>query len=126
MMSPNKWTDTQKERAEILFREFPAIKRAFSLTHSLRMIFSQKCSKEQGAESLRSWYGKVAEFGNKAFNDIAAAMYDRENEILNYFVNRSTNASAESFNAKVKQFRALLRGIIDRNFFLFRLTKIYA
>lgn len=72
------------------------------------------------------WYGKVAEFGNKAFNDIAAAMYDRENEILNYFVNRSTNASAESFNAKVKQFRALLRGIIDRKFFLFRLTKIYA
>lgn len=126
MMSPNKWTDTQKERAEILFREFPAIKTAFSLTHSLRMIFSQKCSKEQGAESLRSWYGKVAEFGNKAFNDIAAAMYDRENEILNYFVNRSTNASAESFNAKVKQFRALLRGIIDRKFFLFRLTKIYA
>ena len=53
-------------------------------------------------------------------------MYDRENEILNYFVNRFTNASAESFNAKVKQFRALLRGIIDRKFFLFRLTKIYA
>lgn len=90
------------------------------------MVFSQKCSKEQGAESLRPWYGKVAEFGNKAFNDIAAAMYDREDEILNYFVNRSTNASAESFNAKVKQFRALLRGIIDRKFFLFRLTKIYA
>lgn len=32
----------------------------------------------------------------------------------------------ESFNAKVKQFRALLRGIIDRKLFLFRLTKIYA
>ena len=45
---------------------FPAIMTAFSLTHSLRMIFSQKCSKEQGAESLRSWYGKVAVFGNKA------------------------------------------------------------
>lgn len=38
MMSPEKWTDTQKERAEILFREFPDIKTAFSLTHSLRMI----------------------------------------------------------------------------------------
>ena len=33
------------------------------------------------------------------FNDIAAAMYDREDEILNYFVNRSTNASAESPHA---------------------------
>ena len=85
-----------------------------------------KGTKEQGAESLRSWYTKVGEFGNKAFNDIAAAMYDREDEILNYFVNRSTNASAESLNAKIKQFRALLRGIVDKRFFLFRLTKIYA
>ena len=90
------------------------------------MFFSQRCTKEQGAESLRSWYTKVGEFGNKAFNDIAAAMYDREDEILNYFVNRSTNASAESLNAKIKQFRALLRGIVDKRFFLFRLTKIYA
>jgi transposase len=126
MMSPEKWTDTQKERAEILFREFPDIKTAFSLTHSLRMIFSQRCTKEQGAVSLHSWYSKVGEFGNKAFNDIAAAMYDREDEILNYFVNRSTNASAESLNAKIKHFRAQLRGIIDRKFFLFRLMKIYA
>ena len=126
IMSPDKWTDTQKERAGILFRGFPDIKTAFSLTHSLRMIFSQRCTKEQGAESLRSWYTKVGEFGNKAFNDIAAAMYDREDEILNYFVNRSTNASAESLNAKNKQFRALLRGIVDKRFFLFRVTKIYA
>ncbi|TMO59172.1 DDE transposase, partial [Pseudoalteromonas aurantia] len=74
MMSPEKWTGTQKERAEILFREFPDIKTAFSLTHSLRMIFSQRCTKEQGAVSLHSWYSKVGDFGNKAFNDIAAAM----------------------------------------------------
>ena len=126
MMSPDKWTDAQKERAEILFREFPDIKTAFMLTHSLRMIFSQRCDKEQGRKSLRDWYGKVGEFGNKAFNDIAAAMYDKEEEILNYFVNRATNASAESFNAKIKHFRAQLRGIVDKEFFLFRLAQIYA
>lgn len=126
MMSPNKWSETQKERAEILFREYPEIQTAHTLTHSLRMIFSQKCSKEQGKVSLQGWYDKVAEFGNKAFNDIAAAMYDREDEILNYFVNRATNAAAESLNAKIKHFRAQLRGIVDKKFFLFRLTKIFA
>ena len=73
------------------------------------------------AHGTRKWVNLA-----KAFNDIAAAMYDREDEILNYFVNRSTNASAESLNAKIKQFRALLRGIVDKRFFLFRLTKIYA
>ncbi|HJD74713.1 transposase, partial [Bacteroides reticulotermitis] len=37
-----------------------------------------------------------------------------------------TNAASESFNAKIKQFRAQLRGVRDINFFLFRLSKIYA
>ena len=52
----------------------------------------------------------------------------RENyiDILNFFDNRSTNASAESFNAKIKNFRAQLRGISDIKYFLFRLQKIYA
>ena len=63
--------------------------------------------------------------GSCTFNDIAAAMYDREDEILNYFVNRSTNASAESLNAKIKDFRAQLRGVIDKKFFIFRLVKIF-
>ena len=45
---------------------------------------------------------------------------------LNFFNNRSTNASAESFNAKIKSFRAQLRGVTDVKYFLFRLTNIYA
>ena len=47
-------------------------------------------------------------------------------DILNYFNNRSTNASAESFNAKVKYFRILYKGVRDRSFFLFRLSKLFA
>ncbi|MBT6006737.1 MAG: transposase, partial [Prolixibacteraceae bacterium] len=35
-------------------------------------------------------------------------------------------ASAESFNAKLKAFRAALRGVVDIEFFLFRVAKIYA
>lgn len=95
-------------------------------TQVIHIYLDENEQKLDRRDGLRSWYTKVGEFGNKAFNDIAAAMYDREDEILNYFVNRSTNASAESLNAKIKQFRALLRGIVDKRFFLFRLTKIYA
>ncbi|MCM4173643.1 transposase [Arenibacter sp. TNZ] len=46
--------------------------------------------------------------------------------ILNYFINRSTNASAESFNAKIKVFRAQFRGVRNTEFFLFRLTQLFA
>jgi transposase len=44
----------------------------------------------------------------------------------NYFDNRSTNASAESLNAKIKAFRTQFRGARNAEFFLFRLTQIYA
>ncbi|MDY3852852.1 MAG: transposase, partial [Prevotella sp.] len=40
--------------------------------------------------------------------------------------NRASNAMAESFNAKIKLFRANLRGVADKKFFLFRIAKIYA
>ncbi len=45
--------------------------------------------------------------------------------ILNYFNNRSTNASAEYFNAKTKEFIAQFSGAKDIKFFLFRLTKLF-
>jgi transposase len=47
-------------------------------------------------------------------------------EIPNFFNNRNTNANAESFNAKIKNFRANLSGVTDVKFFLFRLEKLFA
>ena len=37
---------------------------AHSLTHSLRMIFAQKCDKEAGRKSIKKWYAKVVKFTN--------------------------------------------------------------
>lgn len=47
-------------------------------------------------------------------------------DIINFFERRATNAEAESFNAKIKAFRAQFRGVRDRAFFLYRLAKLYA
>jgi transposase len=124
--SADKWTEKQKLRAQLLFELYPDIQRAYSLTHSLRMIFSKNSVKDAARLSLARWYNKVAESEFKSFNTIAATVYEHYEEILNFFINRSTNASAESFNAKIKAFRAALRGVVDMDFFLFRLTKIYA
>ncbi|WP_146216268.1 transposase, partial [Arenibacter sp. ARW7G5Y1] len=41
-------------------------------------------------------------------------------------LNRSTNASAESFNAKVKAFRSQFRGVRNTEYFLYRLIKLYS
>ncbi|MFD2967285.1 DDE transposase, partial [Sphingobacterium bambusae] len=34
--------------------------------------------------------------------------------------------SAESFNAKLKAFRSIFRGVRDAKFFLYRVMKLYA
>lgn len=124
--SPEKWTESQRMRAGILFKEYPDIKRAYSLSHSLRLIFNRRSTKDSARLNLARWYNQVEESGFDSFNTIAATLYDRVEEILNFYVNRSSNAAAESFNAKIKQFRAQLKGVVDIQFFLFRLTKIYA
>jgi transposase len=124
--SADKWTDKQKERAKILFAQYPDIEQAYSLTHSLRMIFTRNSRKEVAYTKLAQWYNKVEECGFKSFRSIMNTIHTHYKEILNYFENRSTNASAESFNAKLKAFRATLRGVVDIKFFLYRVAKIWA
>jgi transposase len=124
--SPDKWSHTQKTRAKILFAQYPDIQKAFSLTHQLRMIFSLTKDKGVAYSKLAKWYNEVTDSGFNAFNTISATIYTHYKEILNFFDNRSTNASAESFNAKLKAFRASLRGVRDITFFLYRVAKIYA
>lgn len=124
--SPNNWSESQKTRAKILFKLYPDIRQAFSLVHSLRCIYNQKHPKNVAIAKLALWFNKVTDSEFKSFNSISATMYARYDKILNYFNNRSTNASAESFNAKIKAFRSTQRGVRDVSFFLYRLAKIYA
>ena len=90
------------------------------------MIFSKNTVKDAARLSMAKWYNKVEEAGFRSFNVIAATFYEHYDDILNFYTNRSSNAAAESFNAKIKAFRAALRGIVDERFFLYRLAKIYA
>ena len=124
--SAEKWTDKQKQRAAILFAEYPDIEKAYGLCHSLRMIFSKNTIKDAARLSMARWYNKVEEAGIHSFNVIAATFHEHYDEILNFYNNRSSNALAEAFNAKIKLFRANLRGVSDRKFFLFRIAKLYA
>lgn len=124
--SAEKWTAKQKMRAQVLFELYPDIKKAYGLTHSLRMIFTQTKEKGVAYTRLAKWFNDITDSGFKSFNTISATVYAHYPEILNFFDNRSTNASAESFNAKIKSFRATLRGVTDTSFFMFRLAKIYA
>ena len=124
--APSNWTENQHQRSKILFGQCPDIKLAFKLTQRLRNIFNNAKSKEGAYTKLAHWYKEVEDTGFKAFNTIANTVTIDYRSILNYFINRSTNASAESFNAKIKAFRAQFRGVKNIEFFLYRLTTIFA
>lgn len=120
------WTSDQKKRAELVFERFPDLKTAYELTTSLSRIFTDTTDKIWGLTRLAKWHEKVRQAGFKAFNTVARSIENHYQTILNYFDNRSTNASAESFNAKIKAFRAQFRGVRNVEFFLYRLTQLYA
>jgi transposase len=123
--SRDKWTEKQNERAQLLFGLYPDIKKAYSLTQQLRGIYNGHNNKHIAMTKLVHWYKNVEDSGFKNFNILLNTITVNYQSILNYFDNRSTNASAESFNAKVKAFRSQFRGVRKVDFFLFRLSNLF-
>ena len=121
-----RWTKSQCERAQILFHLYPDIKRAYKLSYRLFEIYNRQISPEVARTKLAHWFKHVEESGFDSFSTIRRTFETHYQTILNYFRARSTNAAAESFNAKIKEFRRQFRGVVDVKFFLFRLCKIYA
>ena len=110
----------------VLFREYPDIKKAYYLSMRLGLIYHQCRHKDVALTRLARWYDEVDKSGFLAFGRVARSIQTHYLEIINFFEKRSTNAASESFNAKIKNFRAQFRGVKDKAFFLYRLTKIYA
>ena len=124
--SREKWTPKQSHRAEILFNRYPMLEIAYNLSRKLSNIFSQKITKQVAYKKLALWFSEVEKSGMKSFSSIVNTIYHNYDTILNFFNNRSTNAGAESFNAKVKALRRQFRGVSNIPFFLYRLSNLYA
>lgn len=120
------WMPSQRHRAELLFNLYPDLHQGYKISQELSSILSHSKGRLVAFKKLALWYNKVEKLGFKSFNTIARTIQNNYQTILNYFDNKSTNASAESFNAKIKAFRAQFRGVSNVKFFLFRLSKIYA
>ena len=89
-------------------------------------IFNKNYSKSVALTKLAHWYETVNELNISHFNSVIQTMQNNYATIVNYFNRRATNASAESFNAKIKAFRSQFRGVRDNAFFIFRLCNLFA
>lgn len=122
----SKWNAQQQERAGILFRMFPRLEQAYNIYLELVDIFNKKSVPSEARLNLARWYNKVEDFGDEGFNKVIETFENHSHSIINYFVDRLTNASAESFNAKIKAFRSQFRGVGDIKFFMYRLATLYS
>ena len=121
----DQWTPHQAKRAAILFEKYPILYKAYKLTLSFRSIY-KITNKEEALIKIRVWKQNVEELKITEFNSVVNSIENHINGIMSFFNNRNTNANAESFNSKIKNFRANLRGVTDVKFFLFRLHKLFA
>lgn len=122
----NKWTESQKLRAEILFKKYPDIEKAYDLSMMFRNIYETAKSKTSANEQFVKWSEKVKNYNFDSFITASESVNSHKKTILNFFTNRTTNALAESFNSKIKAFRSVFRGVRDIDFFLYRVSLIFA
>ncbi len=123
--NPLNWTANHQERTKILFENYPKLKEVHDHVIEFRNIY-QVNEKRNAKQKLLDWIEKISRLEVTEFNSVMHTIEYNFEQILNLFENRSSNASAESFNAKLTLFRANLRGDRDKSFFLFRLMKLFA
>lgn len=122
----DKWSTRQQERMRLLFAMYPKLKEAYDIVNKLRAIFrSKSLTKETAKIKLQDWYKDITSCTLREIKSARDAIKSREDNALNFFINRATNASAESLNSKLKSFRAQVRGVSDLPFFMYRVCKIY-
>lgn len=121
------WSESQKERAAILFREFPEIEKAYRLMCHFRHFYQVKVGDTTKAkEKLKEWYGEVSKEEIEEMMNFASTIAAHEGTILNYFDTGQTNAFAESLNAQIQRFVQSNSGTNDRNFSHFRLKGYFS
>ncbi|NDV97619.1 DDE transposase, partial [Dysgonomonas sp. 521] len=118
----SKWNEQQQIRAQILFEAYPKLKQAYELSMQLTQIFNKRITADAARLLLAKWYNQVEKFGETGLNRVLETFENHNRTIINYFNERLTNASAESFNAKIKALRGQFRGVADIKFFMYRLA----
>ena len=104
----------------------PVLDKAYVCSVRLTEIFNKKIKPNAARLYLAQWYNQVEEFNEQGLNKVLETFENHYITIINYFDKRLTNASAESFNAKIKALRSQFRGVGDIKFFMYRLAMLYS
>lgn len=65
-----KWTPNQQARAEILFKEYPLLKKTYHIVNELRNIYNSTIYPATALTKLAHWYREVEELNLSNFNTV--------------------------------------------------------
>lgn len=127
----NQWTQSQAERATVLFNLYPELERAYELSCMFRQWYKKEhVGKGRNATTtnlqLQEWYRLVEQYDISEMLNFKSLVERNETIIKRYFEKGHTNAIAENINGRINRFIMINQGTRDREFFYFRLNNYFA
>ena len=132
----NDWSDSQAQRAKLLFILYPDIEIAYDLICQFRAWYSadqiidhdkDKTSKIAALKvinyNLNQWMNKVSIADISEIQNFKSLVERNRGCIVNYFITAATNAIAEANNNIIQTFIRANRGTKNLDFFYFRLSQ---
>lgn len=132
----NDWSESQSERAKLLFKHYPDIEVAYNLICQFRAWYSadqiieiekDKTSKMEAFkkinQKLNHWMNQVEIADITEVLNFKSLVERNRGSILNYFTTAKTNAIAEANNNIIQTFLRANRGARNLNFFYFRISQ---
>lgn len=130
-----KWSETQKQRAELLFKLYPDIGVAYDLICLFRQWYSadkilthlehnsdKNNSLREINKNLDQWISNVNAADITEISNFKSLVERNREAIINYFITAKTNAKAEANNNIIQSFINSNRGTRNLDFFYFRVS----
>lgn len=117
----NNLNEKQRAKLEGLYQISPDLKVCHQLKEQFRTIFETITNREQARVALRRWMKQVEKQSVIALQSFLVTLKNWFELILNYFLERWTNAFAEGINNKIKLIKRRAFGFTNFDHFRLRI-----
>ncbi len=113
--------DKQRAKLETVYQVSPELKACHQLKEQFRAIIETVTDREKARTALRQWSKQVQKQNIVALQSILVTLSNWFELILNYFIERWTNAFAEGVNNKIKLIKRQAFGFTNFDHFRLRI-----
>lgn len=113
--------DKQRAKLETVYQVSPELKVCHQLKEQFRAIFETSTDREKARTALQHWIKRVQKQNVTALQPFLVTLNNWLDLILNYFLERWTNAFAEGVNNKIKLIKRRAFGFANFDHFRLRI-----